>query len=69
MVKLRVHLKKTRVSRFLESLFLFPAVISLQTEKMRSTYASEAGAEIRSLAKAAIRGYTVSEAVQKLNPV
>ena len=46
-----------------------PAVKSPQTEKMRSTYASEAGAEMISSASGARRGNVLSDLIQKSNPV
>jgi len=51
------------------SLFLLPAVSSPQTENTRSTYASDAGADNKSCARGAERGYFISFTIQKSNPL
>jgi len=51
------------------SLFLLPAVSSPQTENTCSTYASDAGADNKSCARGAKRGYFISITIQKSNPL
>ena len=56
-------------TRLLVGRFLLPAVSSPQTENTRSTYASDAGADSRSLASGANSGYLLAFVTQNLSPL